>query len=75
MIQATLYESSPEIDIWAWRATSKNTSEGVPLKDIINPDYAVSKMKTESKSPDMFIMTNLVNNKVVGTHTWTRIKK
>ena len=26
-------------------------------------------MKTESKSPDIFIMTNLVNNKVVGgTH-------
>ena len=65
MIQVTLYESSPEIDIWAWRATSKNTSEGVPLKDITNPDYAVSKMKTESKSPDMFIMTNLLNNKVV----------
>jgi len=75
MIQVTLYESSPEIDIWAWRATSKNTSEGVPLKDITNPDNAVSKMKTESKSPDMFIMTNLVNNKVVGTHTWTRIRK
>jgi len=74
MIQATLYESSPEIDIWAWRATSENTSEGVPLKDITNPDYAVSKMKTESKSPDMFIMTNLVNNKVVGTYTWTRVK-
>jgi hypothetical protein len=74
MIQVTLYESSPEIEIWAWRATSKNTSEGVPLKDITNPDYAVSKMKTESKSPDMFTMTNLVNNKVVGTHTWTRIR-
>ena len=74
MIQVTLYESSPEIDIWAWRATSKNTSEGVPLKDITNPDYAVSKMKTELKSPDMFIMTNLENNKVVGTYTWTRIK-
>jgi len=75
MIQVTLYESSPEIDIWAWRATSENTSEGVPLKDITNPDYAVSKMKTESKSPDMFIMTTLVNNNVVGTNTWNRIKK
>ena len=74
-IQATLSESSPEIELWAWWATSKNTSEGVPLKDITNPENAVSKMKTESKSPDMFIMTNLVNNKVVGTHTWTRIKK
>ena len=75
MIQVTLYESSPEIEIWAWWATSKNTSEGVPLKDIINPEDAVSKAKTESMSPDSFIVTNLVNNKVVGTHTWTRIKK
>jgi hypothetical protein len=75
LIQVTLYKSSPEIDIWAWWATSKTTSEGVPLKDITNPENAVSKMKTESKSPDMFIMTNLVNNKVVGTHTWTRLKK
>jgi hypothetical protein len=74
-IQVTLYESSPEIDLWAWWATSKNTSEGVPLKDITNPENAVSKMKTESKSPDLFIMTNLVNNKVVGTYTWIRVKK
>jgi hypothetical protein len=74
-IQVTLYESSPEIEIWAWRAISKNTSEGVPIKDITNPDYAVSKMKTELKSPDLFIMTNLVNNKLVGTYTWTRVKK
>ena len=74
MIQVTLYESSPEIDIWAWRATSKNTSEGVPLKDITNPDNAVFKMKNELKSPDLFIMTDIVNNKVVGTHTFTRVK-
>jgi hypothetical protein len=74
-IAATLYKSSPEIEIWAWRATSKNTAEGVPLKDITNPDYAIFKMKTELKSPDLAIMTNLVNNKVVGTHTWTRVKK
>ena len=75
LIQVTLYKSSPEIDLWAWWATSKNTSEGVPLKDITNPENAVSKMKSESKSPDSFIMTNLVNNKVVGTYTWTRVKK
>ena len=75
LIQATLYESSPEIDLWTWWATSKNTAEGVPLKDITNPENAVSKMKTELKSPDLAIFTSLVNNKVVGTYTWTRIKK
>lgn len=75
LIAVTLTKSSPELDLWAWWATSKNTSEGVPLKDITNPENAVSKMKTESKSPDSFIMTNLVNNKVVGTYTWIRVKK
>lgn len=75
MIQVTLYESSPEIDVWAWWATSKITSEGVPLKDITNPENAVSKMKSETISPDSFTITNLVNNKVVGTYTYTRVKK
>ena len=26
-------------------------------------------------SPDSFMMTNLLNNKVVSTYTWTRIRK
>jgi hypothetical protein len=74
-IAVTLYESSPEMDMWAWRATTKNTAEGVPLKDITNPDNAAFKMKTELKSPDLAIFTNLVNNKVAGTYTWTRVGK
>ena len=75
MIQVTLYESSPEIDMWAWWATSKITSEGVPLKDITNPENAVTKVKSETISPDSFILTYLANNKVVGTYTYTRVKK
>jgi hypothetical protein len=75
MISATLYESSPEIDIWAWWATSKITSEGVPLKDITNPENAVLRMKSETKSPDEFIITDLVNNKVIRTSIYTRVKK
>ena len=61
--------------MWAFQATSKNTSEGVPLKVFTNPENAVSKMKSETKSPGSFIITNLVNNKVVGTDTYTREKK
>jgi hypothetical protein len=75
LIEVTLPKSSPELNIVAWWATSKNTWEGVPLKDIANPDNAVSKMKNELKSPDLFIMTDIVNNKVVGTHTFIRDKK
>jgi hypothetical protein len=74
LIEVTLSKSSPELNIVAWWATSKNTWEGVPLKDITNPDNAVTKMKNELKSPDLFIMTDIVNNKVVGTHTFTRVK-
>ena len=75
LIEVTLYKSSPELDFWVWWATSKNTSEGVPLKDITNPEYAVTKMTSETTSPDSFLITNLINNKVVGTYTYTRVKK
>jgi hypothetical protein len=75
MIQVTLNEFTPELDLFVWWATSKNTSEGVPLKDINNPEYAVLKSKVELKSPDLFIITNLVNNKVIRTFTLTRVKK
>lgn len=75
IIQVALTESSPEIDIWAWWATSKITSEGVPLKDITYPENAVSKIKAETTSPDSFNLTYFANNKVVGTYTFTRVKK
>jgi hypothetical protein len=75
MIQVTLNASTPELDFFVWWATSKNTSEGVPLKDITNPGSAVLKSKAEIKSPDVFIMTDLVNDKVVHTYTFTRVKK
>jgi len=75
LIEVTLYKSSPNLIINVWWATSKTTAEGVPLKDISNPENAAIKLKCEFKSPDVFILTNIINNKVVGAYTYTREKK
>lgn len=75
LIEVTLYKSSPNLIINVWWATSKTTAEGVPLKDISNPENATIKLKCEFKSPDVFILTNIINNKVVGAYTYTREKK
>lgn len=75
IIEALLYKSSPNLMINVWWATSQNTSEGVPLKDISNPENALFKMKGELKSPDVFILTYFTNNKVVAEYTFTRQKE
>jgi hypothetical protein len=75
IIGVKLWKSSPDITIDVWWATSKNTSEGVPFEDISNPGNAALKMKCDIKSPDLFIITYLANNKVVSTMTFSREKK
>jgi hypothetical protein len=75
ILEAILYKSSPNLIINVWWATSKNTAEGVPINDISNPENATIKLKCEFKSPDVFILTNIINNKVVGAYTYTREKK
>jgi hypothetical protein len=53
---------------------SKNKYVGVPYSDISNPENASLKWEGEFKSPDTYVETHLVNNKPVGTDTYTRIK-
>jgi hypothetical protein len=67
-------KSSPVIQILAFWFTSKNESEGCPFRYITNPENAPSVWKNEFKSPDMFVETDIANNKKVGTRTYTRIK-
>ena len=74
-IQVTVWKSSTNIDINAWQFVSKNIKVGVPLKDISNRPNATLKFKIEFKSPDLWVMTTLQNNQVVGTVTMTRVKK
>jgi hypothetical protein len=74
-IQVTVWKSSTDIEINAWQFVSKNIKVGVPLKDISNRPNATLKFKIEFKSPDLWVMTTLQNNQVVGTVTMTRVKK
>jgi hypothetical protein len=72
IIEAVIYESSPDLMINIWWATSLTTSEGVQLKDISDPENAAFKMTGVLKSPDSFILTHILNNKVVGEWTFVR---
>jgi len=74
-IQVTVWKSSTDIEINAWQFVSKNIKVGVPLKDISNRPNATLKFKIEFKSPDLWVMTTIQNNQVVGTVTMTRVKK
>ena len=54
--------------------TSKNKSLIVPFSDISNPEKASVILEMEFKSPDMFIQKTIVNNKIVKTDAYNRIK-
>jgi len=75
LITAHVSISSPNIYIMAFWWTSKNTIEGVPFQDISNPDKAALKWKIEFRSPDLYLLTTIQNNKVVATFTYTREKE
>jgi len=75
IIFAMLWETSPEISLWAYWFTSKNSCEGVSYQDISNPDKAILKYKMVIKSTDAYVLTMLQNNKPVAELTFTRIKK
>jgi hypothetical protein len=75
IIFATIWESSPEISIWAYWFTSKNTCEAVSYQDISNRGKAVQKYKMEIKSTDSYILRMLQNNKPVAELTFNRVKK
>lgn len=72
IIEAIIYDSSPNLIINVWWATSTSTSEGVQLKDISDPKNAVFKMTGVLKSPDSFVLTHMLNNIIVGEWTFFR---
>ncbi len=75
IIWVQVWNSSLNINLNAQWFTSKNIIEGVPLKDISNPEKAAFKTKVEFQSSDVFLVTNTQNGKVVATFKFTRIKK
>jgi hypothetical protein len=75
IIEAQLWESSPDLIIHGLWFTSKNIVEVVQSQDISNPDNATLKWKIEFKSPDLWVMTTTQNSEVVSTLIFTREKK
>jgi hypothetical protein len=54
--------------------TSKSKYLIVPLEDISNPEKASFKIEGEFKSPEIFIQKSVVNNKIIKTDTFNRVK-
>jgi hypothetical protein len=54
--------------------TSKNKSIIIPFSDISNPEKATFRLEMEFKSPDIFIQKTIVNNNLVKTFTFDRVK-
>jgi hypothetical protein len=63
-----------DLMIYASWFTSKNKGLVVPKSDINNPDNASIKWEFEFKSNDSYGLANFVNNKLVKTEVWNRIK-
>ena len=73
LIECDLSNSSPDIMLYSMWFTSANKFEEILLKDVSHPENALIS-KCEFKSPDLFIETDIMNNKTVGTYTMHRIK-
>jgi len=63
-----------DVQVYVSWFTSKNKMLIIPYGDIVNPEKASWKMIDEYLSPDKFVETSLVNNKLVKTCTFTRVK-
>jgi hypothetical protein len=63
-----------DMRIYAQWFTSNHKGVAVLYSDISNPEMASFKGEAEFKSPDMYIITTIVNNKPSKTDTYTRVK-
>jgi hypothetical protein len=63
------------IRIYAQWFISESKGVAILYSDIANPERASFKGEAEFKSPDMYIITTIVNNNPVKTDTYVRVKK
>jgi len=63
-----------DMKVYAQWFTSNYKGEAIPYSNISNPEMASFKGEAEFKSPDMYVITTIVNNIPVKTDTYTRIK-
>lgn len=73
-VVAGLMKDNPNITLEAALFTAKNKWEQVPFEFVSKPELATSKVIFEFKSPDLVVRNQIVNNKSVGTETYTRVK-
>lgn len=74
LIEAMIMNYSPNIDLWSIRFSSPDKHEEILLEDISHPEKATQKDIIKFLSPDLFIDTYMINNKVVKVDTLKRIK-
>lgn len=63
-----------DIGIYGSCFTSKTKGIIVPRKDLFNPQNASIRWEFEFKSPDSYDLTNYIDDKLVKTEVWTRVK-
>ena len=74
LIECYLSNGSPDIILYSMWFTSANKFEEILLKDVSNTENTLI-MKSEFKSPDLFIENDFVNNKLINTYTIHRVRK
>jgi hypothetical protein len=74
LIECDLSNSSPDIMLYSMWFTSANKFEQILLKDVSHPENAIIS-KYEFKSPDLFIETDLKNDKIINSYIFHRVKK
>jgi hypothetical protein len=72
-ILSSMTNGADNVSLGLW-FTSKNICLIVPFSDISNPEKASFKLETVFKSPEMFIQKTIVNNNIVRTGTYNRVK-
>jgi hypothetical protein len=63
-----------DIRLYAQWFTSKLKGVAMLYSDLSNPELASFKGEAEFKSPDMYIVTTIINNRPVKTDTYVRVK-
>ena len=63
-----------DINIYAMWFTSKNICVVYPYSDVTNPEKASFKVELEFKSPDIMLYNTIVDNNIIKTDTFVRVK-
>jgi hypothetical protein len=72
IIEATLLSGS-DIICNAYWFTTENKCTGIPLKHLSNPENSVLKWEIEFKTPDIWVVTSIEDNKAVEIDTLYRV--